>query len=292
MSSTQYIKFFNDTVLKQSILQGYEYERSNANNTNVNLGNFTMGELAFTRDTGRVFVGTCSDFKTDKDLMDYSGGILVGNRYYGILEQSETGQNESNECKTTYVPKFNSITKRYDGDYAFDKEQCELIIFDQSIKKLSNSGTESKIYKDGESINIPIYVPDGVSIVSEIQDGNGVAKDDNSNNKNNLNVLSVPVSFIESTLDTKYGIISDNGQCSLPSSVDFGGIKIKFDKSKLTKKGDYVIGYDTSTNEGTLKISSDKISIKSSDDIVVEELTDDKGVTTYTLSLNNAQNTQ
>ena len=132
MSSTQYIKFFNDTVLKQSILQGYEIER-----TNENFGKFTMGELAFTRDTGRVFVGTYSNNKKQKntdgidgitdgvDIADVNGGILVGNRYHGI--KTNTNSNK------VYIPSYNIINKKYDGDYSFDKDSCSLIIYDKNI---------------------------------------------------------------------------------------------------------------------------------------------------------------
>lgn len=75
------IQIYNDTVLKQSILQGYEVQR-----TNENLGKFTMGELAFTRDTGRVFVGNFTNTPTENDSESVSGGILTGNKYLGFID--------------------------------------------------------------------------------------------------------------------------------------------------------------------------------------------------------------
>lgn len=77
----QYIKIFDDTVLKQSINQGYETQR-----TNSRLGKFTMGELAFTRDTARLFVGNSSTQNLEKDSDELIGGSLVGNKYLGLID--------------------------------------------------------------------------------------------------------------------------------------------------------------------------------------------------------------
>lgn len=149
MSSTQYIKIFNDTVLKQSILQGYETQR-----TNSELGKFTMGELAFTRDTGRVFVGTYTDTdnKKSSDIAYKQGGLLVGNKYYGA----------SNGGKTlTHYPSYNSKYGVYNGDYTFDKSTCSLMLFDKTITK-SNNVTDN-ICDDG-FIRMRILEPDGDTI--------------------------------------------------------------------------------------------------------------------------------
>lgn len=77
----QFIKIFDDTVLKQSINQGYETQR-----TNTRLGNFTMGELAFTRDTGRLFIGNSTPEYHPKDSNSVTGGILSGNKYLGLID--------------------------------------------------------------------------------------------------------------------------------------------------------------------------------------------------------------
>ena len=77
----QFIKIFDDTVLKQSINQGYETQR-----TNTRLGKFTMGELAFTRDTARVFAGNFTNLEFKEDSEAVTGGSLVGNKYLGIID--------------------------------------------------------------------------------------------------------------------------------------------------------------------------------------------------------------
>lgn len=81
------IEIFDDTVLKLTVNQGTEKERSEKT-----LGNFNMGEVAFVRDTGRLFVGDCSDdeklpTKLDDGELNYTkGGALVGNKYLGLID--------------------------------------------------------------------------------------------------------------------------------------------------------------------------------------------------------------
>lgn len=79
--ASKFIKIFNDTVLKQTVLQGYELQR-----TNDNLGKICMGEVAFTRDTGRLFVGNFSTQELEDDIKYITGGILTGNKYLGIID--------------------------------------------------------------------------------------------------------------------------------------------------------------------------------------------------------------
>lgn len=74
------IKIFDDTVLKLSVNQGLEDQRATET-----LGSFTMGELAYTRDTGRLFVGDNSD-EAHFGLHQTVGGILVGNKYLGLID--------------------------------------------------------------------------------------------------------------------------------------------------------------------------------------------------------------
>ena len=81
--SKNHIKIFDDTVLKLSINQGTEDQRMA-----TNIGRFTSGELAFTRDTGRIFVGNYSDKEYDSSIMlpETRGGILAGNKYLGYID--------------------------------------------------------------------------------------------------------------------------------------------------------------------------------------------------------------
>ena len=179
--ASQYIKIFNDTVLKQSILQGYESQRQNPN-----LGKFTSGELAFTRDTGRVFVGNYTDNPTSDDIKTVDGGLLIGNKYLGIIdsrpiayEQDETSgstglvglsyeQDNKNEAAlfTTNTrvkkdgktndwnnnPSFNSTYGTYNGDYLYDVWRNALIIFDNNIKPNSNEVVVENPFRKDEKV--------------------------------------------------------------------------------------------------------------------------------------------
>ena len=123
----QFIKIFDDTVLKQSINQGYETQR-----TNTRLGKFTMGELAFTRDTARVFAGNFTNLEFKEDSEAVTGGSLVGNKYLGLIDSkplthflinSEDGNRQTSmylplnyEKDTTYSSQIedeNGIKKTY-----------------------------------------------------------------------------------------------------------------------------------------------------------------------------------
>lgn len=98
------IEIFDDTVLKLTVNQGTEKERSI-----TTVGNFTMGELAFARDTGRLFVGDCSDGETlptttESGEINYTkGGILTGNRYLGIIDSKPLAES-SNDGKGNSIP--------------------------------------------------------------------------------------------------------------------------------------------------------------------------------------------
>lgn len=163
MASTS-LKIYNDTVLKQSTLQGYEVQR-----TNDNLGRFTMGELAFTRDTGRLFIGNYGN-NSELDSTYVPGGILTGNKYLGFIDSKplihfsasgttgwkplnyevDTTDEVTNQSepaifgkgsrfrsdddngwnkKSQYIEKYGV----YSGDYTFDIYNNALILFDSNI---------------------------------------------------------------------------------------------------------------------------------------------------------------
>ena len=251
MSSTQYIKFFNDTVLKQSILQGYESER-----TNEVLGKFTMGELAFTRDTGRVFVGTYTDNQKEDDLPNFTGGILVGNRYFGM--DTEDGD--------MFIPKYNNNNKKYDGDYSFDKDSCSLIIYDNSEKSVKN-----EVLRNDGTIRIPIYITDNETI--------------KSNNVNGVNVLSISDDYLNVISPSEISM-TENSTCKLPPSVKFGEITTNLNIIG-EESGDYNFKYNST--EKTLSLTpiekQSQISIESGDGITISETTTD-GVTNYKIKWN------
>lgn len=94
----QFIKIFDDTVLKQSVNQGYESQRRNSR-----LGKFTMGELAFTRDTARLFVGNHTTLSNSKDSGEITGGVLVGNKYLGLIDSKPLTHYIQSETNATCV---------------------------------------------------------------------------------------------------------------------------------------------------------------------------------------------
>lgn len=123
-----YIKIFNDSVLKQSILQGYQAQR-----TNTNLGSFTMGQLAFTRDTGRVFVGNegANQEHKENDANPVQGGILVGNKYLGMIDSKPLGHCSPNDIPLNYAVENvfytkDSVTGK-DTDTILETEQGVLL---------------------------------------------------------------------------------------------------------------------------------------------------------------------
>lgn len=241
MSSSQYIKIFNDTVLKQSILQGYESQR-----TDENLGKFTMGELAFTRDTGRVFVGTYTDNKKSSDIAYKQGGLLVGNKYYGSSGDGITPENY------THYPSYNSKYKVYNGDYTFDKSTCSLILFDKTITK-SNNVTDN-ICDDG-FIRMRILEPDGVTIKYDT-------------NFANHNVLKADFTFDRvadyfgnnwkkegDTIEIKNIELENNAICKLPSNITIGNKEY----SITTKQNQFFPNYVLCTNDNP---STNKINLE------------------------------
>lgn len=212
MSSSQYIKIFNDTVLKQSILQGYESQR-----TDENLGKFTMGELAFTRDTGRVFVGTYTDNKKKGDITPKIGGLLVGNKYFGASDGGET---------LTYYPTYNSSKQVYNGDYTFDVNSCSLMLFDSNIKegnkidKITLNNKTNDIYNDG-FIKMRILEPDNNTIILDESANHNVLKAD-------FKFERVADYFGDNwkkegnTIEIKNIELENNATCTLPSNITIG----------------------------------------------------------------------
>lgn len=100
------IRLFDDSVIKLTIKQGQENERfviqekENSwtyNGAEIDIqdwnaiytlpGSLSSGELAYTRDTSRLFVGNIYDSKTDATNHQQTiGGVLVGNKYLGYVD--------------------------------------------------------------------------------------------------------------------------------------------------------------------------------------------------------------
>lgn len=192
MSSSESIRIYNDTVLRQTILQGYEDERTDP-------GNFLMGELAFTRDTGRVFAGTFTDNRKNEDCAQIKGGIIVGNKFQGVVEGDE-------------IPSDLKVSKHvakncYDGDYIFDKTNKQLIIFDGENK-----------------IKIPAY---------EINED--VLSLENNNLSKTLSVNKEKIKeIIQTTSALGIESLKIDNECTLPQKVVIGGKDSNIDWSKWT----------------------------------------------------------
>lgn len=127
--SQNYIQIFDDTVVKFTINQGLEEQRSSST-----LGAFNLAELAFTRDSGRVFVGDYSD-DAHSYMQNTVGGTLVGNKYLGIIDS-----------KT--IEKFNTDPS----------DNVKPLLFEESTKVTNNINGSS----EGESNNFTFNAENGV----------------------------------------------------------------------------------------------------------------------------------
>ena len=116
----KYMQTYDDSVLKLSIKQGEEHDRFPSktvgidsidyNVTSTLPGSFTSGELAYTRDTNRVFVGnftTEPEFLYENPTADIKnlkvqqtvGGTLVGNKYLGYIDSKPPYNNDLKDSK-------------------------------------------------------------------------------------------------------------------------------------------------------------------------------------------------
>ena len=128
----KHIQIYDDSVLKLSIKQGVESDRFQSDNidatsivhksTSTLPGAFTMGELAYTRDTNRVFVG---NFTNEKEFLYGSelasenngqiiqqtvGGTLVGNKYLGYVDSKPPYNNDERVSKPLSLSENTTFT--------------------------------------------------------------------------------------------------------------------------------------------------------------------------------------
>ena len=191
--SQKEIRLYDDSVIKLTIKQGLEKERYpvkviNGNGDAINYegvsfnifnfdeissqtGSFSSGELAYTRDTNRLFIGNLSD-KLNGKQQQTLGGVLAGNKYLGYID-SRNGSDEtdtqplplSNISSTnkeelllenssyrsyefvdkdgTHIPTedrkwprlsyYNEKYDAYDGDIMYDAYRNAIILFDHNI---------------------------------------------------------------------------------------------------------------------------------------------------------------
>lgn len=198
--SQKEIRLFDDSVIKLTVKQGLESERYPISATNregsgvtyegasvdiLNFdqistltGSFTTGELAYTRDTNRLFIGNLSESLKDNQQQTL-GGVLTGNKYLGyvdsrdgarlkettplsladnlLLEESDYRSYEfidtNNEIKKTEDGKWSRLSyyndkyDAYDGDIMYDVYRNALILFDHNIKAWDETWTSNKKQK-------------------------------------------------------------------------------------------------------------------------------------------------
>lgn len=209
---TDNIKIYNDTVLRHTILQGQEAERTTP-------GTFAMGELAFTRDTGRVFVGTYTENRSDTEqtFKETPGGLIVGNKFHGIVNDFDKGI-EKIEYVTRHIPNTNF----YEGDTVFDKNAANLIIFN-----LDETGNEKNIKI--KSFN----VSDSFGILQTTLNTNNNCFDI-SINEDNLE------SFISTELQEGFDYLSISSHCSLPKNITYDGTNISMELNKVEDDKEYI----------------------------------------------------
>lgn len=202
--ANNFVKIFDDTIIKLSVNQGLEDQR-----TCETLGTFTVGELAYTRDTGRLFVGDNSDGEIGhRGLQETVGGTLVGNKYLGLIDSkplvtffdngkplsyenstlgSDNGVEETGlllenskfrlhsdtnsdekwdnwDRKSTYNAKYNA----YNGDFMYDVYQNAFILFDTRISGKENANFQPiiKVDENGVPVEPETFIVNGEEIPS------------------------------------------------------------------------------------------------------------------------------
>lgn len=125
--SQKEIRLYDDSVIKLTIKQGTEKERFGVTNignggkgtyegkNNFDLldydtinsvsGSLVTGELGYTRDTNRLFVGNISD-ELKNSQQQTLGGVLTGNKYLGYVDSrnKEVPSNETSEVRAIPRP--------------------------------------------------------------------------------------------------------------------------------------------------------------------------------------------
>ena len=188
--SQKEVKLYDDSVIKLTIKQGTEKERfpvtvgNGAFSKEEDLLNFekitsvsgalVSGELGYTRDTNRLFVGNISESLSGQQQQT-PGGTLTGNKYLGFIDSRNvedlsdstplslpsllgsssiyrsynfsgdaTKQPEITEDKKWQkMPYYNVNYDAYDGDYMYDAYRNALILFDHNITPSNNPSISS-----------------------------------------------------------------------------------------------------------------------------------------------------
>lgn len=182
--SQKEIRLYEDSVIKLTVRQGYEAERFpitigsgsfvkgedllDFDKINSISGALNSGELGYTRDTNRLFVGNISEDLNGKQQQT-PGGVLTGNKYLGFVDSRDSalGENKplsldtllsSDSLYRTYnfsddeassliytedkkwqrLPYYNEKYDAYDGDYVYDIYRNAIVLFDHNISANNN----------------------------------------------------------------------------------------------------------------------------------------------------------
>lgn len=171
--SQKEIRLYDDSVIKLTIKQGAEAERFPSTLSGDDLldfekinsvsGALVSGELGWTRDTNRLFVGNISEQLNAENKQCTLGGVLAGNKYLGFIDSrsSEKGEAEPIALDTILtegsyrsfnfgsysetpdgmwprLPHYNAKYDAYDGDYLYDVYRNAIILFDHNITSANN----------------------------------------------------------------------------------------------------------------------------------------------------------
>lgn len=190
-----YITISDETVIKLTVNQGLESQR-----TNETLGTFTIGELAYTRDTGRLFVGDNSDGEAGhRGIQETIGGSLVGNKYLGLIDSKPLATSFNNGDALSYEHDtatekglltkdskfrihadssadvtwdnwdrhaiYNAKYNAYNGDFMYDIYQNAFILFDTRITPANQP--KVKLDEHGIPVEPETFIVDGQEISSD-----------------------------------------------------------------------------------------------------------------------------
>ena len=194
------VEILENTLLKLLVRRGTDADRRQ-----VTLAN---GELGYTTDTERLYIGNASD----------KGGVVVGNKWQG-----------SNADLTSLAP---AVT----GDYAYESDTRELKVLTSGTGSAAENWTT--VSKNLVAADNTINITDGAIKVSTVTDGGGLSADNISNNalgnsividSTNKVSLSARINIDEITKRS-----SDSTYLSLPTNLRINSINYNFPSNSPT----------------------------------------------------------
>jgi hypothetical protein len=179
MAREKDINIYKDTVVKMTVKQGNETERDNAN--------LVYGELGYTRDSERLFIGRDSNG---------SGGILVGNKFMGVYDSNGTTEYDTPEYINGTV---------YSGDFYFDKSKNAFVLYSKGVGKDMPVPVVSKNYnKDsGRELDLSTYGTDTIIFHNFLPDNDTIICD-NDKNYNILKLNNIPRPYISTHFEPEH----------------------------------------------------------------------------------------